>query len=473
MHMAMQTWFVVRGGNEEGPYSGTALKDMAATGKLKPTDLVRRGDVETARPASQIKGLFPTPSEAAAVKSGPRAGPSQGTSDDRLTPPARKPRKYLLIGAGVFAGLLVTCLVCAGIGSLVGNRGGSGKHADDGNPSKALPAQPGQTGDRADSTKAGADPSKVDYAYDFAKDDYETIPVGAKKETRKQVIDKGGPPLQGKPETAEGYVDSSGKFVRHGVSTAWYDRAESSKLQEEKYLHGKLHGIMTGYAQNGNKVFEFPFVHGKKHGVMKGWFDKGEQEYEIGFIDGKQHGPTRYWHKSGRTNYTATYRDGLRHGEYVSYADGSFKGYDGKNYDPFEFKHGTYQNGVPVGEWRFGYISDTRLGYFVEAKTGKWNGGLIRQFVARVQLHMLEKYPTHMLVFDPQGGVANAFADSPEAFFEVFGRPASDTRDLEQSSAPPNLRDKYRKWRYDLKDGSMNFRVAPTQDGKILIKSGR
>ncbi len=56
--MAQQQWFVVRGGKETGPYSGTQLKDMAATGKLKPTDQVRRADVETARPASAIKGLF-------------------------------------------------------------------------------------------------------------------------------------------------------------------------------------------------------------------------------------------------------------------------------------------------------------------------------------------------------------------------------------------------------------------------------
>jgi hypothetical protein len=38
--MAGQTWFVVRGGKEEGPFTGTALKDMAASGKLLPTDQV-------------------------------------------------------------------------------------------------------------------------------------------------------------------------------------------------------------------------------------------------------------------------------------------------------------------------------------------------------------------------------------------------------------------------------------------------
>lgn len=470
--MAQQQWFVVRGEREEGPFSGTVLKDMASSGKLQPTDMVRRGDVETARPASQIKGLFVPATAGSQQTERARSEPPTEAGNTTPTPRHRSSRKYLLIGGIALSSLLGMCVILAVIGTLLGNRGGNTKQ-DGKQPRQSADVTAKQGDDGAGPMKADVDLSKVDYSYDFSKDDYASVPDGFKKETRKQVIDKGGPPLQGKPETAEGYVDSTGKFVRHGLTVAWYDKAESDKLQEEKYLHGQLHGVMVGYAQNGKKLFEFPFVHDKKHGVMKGWFDNGQQEYEIGFIDGKQHGPTRYWHKSGRTNYTATYRDGVRHGEYVSCADGSYKGYDGKNYDLFEFKRGTYQNGVPVGEWKFGYISDTRLGYFVEAKPGKWNGGTIRQFVARMQLYMLEKFPNHMLVFDPQSGVANAFADSPEAFFEVFGRPASETQDLEKSTAPPNLREKYRKWRYDMKDGSLNFRVAPTQDGKLAIRSGR
>ncbi len=106
--MAQQTWFVVRGGKEEGPYTGTALKDMAASGKLRPGDLVRRADVETARPASQIKGLFTGGGAAEPLPPNPPA--------DRGTAPAPTSKKRLVIVAAV-AGALV--LLCGGVGVLV------------------------------------------------------------------------------------------------------------------------------------------------------------------------------------------------------------------------------------------------------------------------------------------------------------------------------------------------------------------
>ncbi len=51
-------WFVVRQGKEAGPYSGQQLKDLAASGRLQRTDLVRREDQTKAVPAQRISGLF-------------------------------------------------------------------------------------------------------------------------------------------------------------------------------------------------------------------------------------------------------------------------------------------------------------------------------------------------------------------------------------------------------------------------------
>lgn len=107
--MAAQTWFVVRGGKEEGPYSSTALKDMAAGGRLKPTDLVRRSDVETARPAGQIKGLFPADGGTGAAQT-PKPSPGEPSE----VSPASK--KRLVIVAAVGGGLLLLC--CGGLGVL-------------------------------------------------------------------------------------------------------------------------------------------------------------------------------------------------------------------------------------------------------------------------------------------------------------------------------------------------------------------
>lgn len=106
--MAQQTWFIVRGDKEEGPYTGTVLKDMATSGKLKPSDLIRRADVETARPASQIKGLFTGGDAAEALPPKPPA--------DRGTAPAPASRKRLVIVAAVTGALV---LFCGGVGVLV------------------------------------------------------------------------------------------------------------------------------------------------------------------------------------------------------------------------------------------------------------------------------------------------------------------------------------------------------------------
>ncbi|HMP59478.1 MAG TPA: DUF4339 domain-containing protein [Gemmatales bacterium] len=60
-----QNWFVIRGNNEQGPLTAQRLKEMAANGQLRPTDKVRREDMERPKQASEVKGLFPPPTEAA------------------------------------------------------------------------------------------------------------------------------------------------------------------------------------------------------------------------------------------------------------------------------------------------------------------------------------------------------------------------------------------------------------------------
>mgnify|MGYP001419291560 CR=1 FL=1 len=111
--MAQQTWFIVRGEKEEGPYTGTVLKEMASSGKLKPTDMVRRGDVESARTANQIKGLFPAAGsqEVASVPDKTPDHPHQPTSK----------RKWLVISVAVAAVLLLSCAGLFGLGLFLMN----------------------------------------------------------------------------------------------------------------------------------------------------------------------------------------------------------------------------------------------------------------------------------------------------------------------------------------------------------------
>ncbi len=110
--MAEQTWFVVRDGREEGPYSGTALKEMAASGKLRPDDQVRRGDVETVRRAKDIKGLFPAPPPSPADPDRPARKSGDGDEAQRA---AAKRKKVVLLASGVG---LCFVMCCGGFGAL-------------------------------------------------------------------------------------------------------------------------------------------------------------------------------------------------------------------------------------------------------------------------------------------------------------------------------------------------------------------
>jgi hypothetical protein len=57
----LQQWFVIRGGQQYGPFSPRRLRELAASGKIMPDDLLRRADMDRATPARRINGLFPPP----------------------------------------------------------------------------------------------------------------------------------------------------------------------------------------------------------------------------------------------------------------------------------------------------------------------------------------------------------------------------------------------------------------------------
>jgi hypothetical protein len=54
----MAKWFYTTDGQPAGPIDSAALKQLATTGRLKPTDKVRREDLQEWYEAKQVKGLF-------------------------------------------------------------------------------------------------------------------------------------------------------------------------------------------------------------------------------------------------------------------------------------------------------------------------------------------------------------------------------------------------------------------------------
>lgn len=70
-------WFVGKGSERSGPFSAEVLREMAAGGRLAPTDLVWREGMSAWAPATSVPGLFVTsrPIAASSLSDNPYAAP--------------------------------------------------------------------------------------------------------------------------------------------------------------------------------------------------------------------------------------------------------------------------------------------------------------------------------------------------------------------------------------------------------------
>lgn len=69
------SWYVEKRGRQLGPFTGPQLKELAATGRLEPGDLVRRADSSKTVPAGEVRGLYLVP-DPGPVPCGPPLPPS-------------------------------------------------------------------------------------------------------------------------------------------------------------------------------------------------------------------------------------------------------------------------------------------------------------------------------------------------------------------------------------------------------------
>lgn len=65
------SWYIERQGKQYGPYPVARLKELAASGRLRRTDLVRREDQANPMAAGKVKGLFSEADKAARSSASP------------------------------------------------------------------------------------------------------------------------------------------------------------------------------------------------------------------------------------------------------------------------------------------------------------------------------------------------------------------------------------------------------------------
>lgn len=483
-----------------GPVAAMELQSLAKSGRLSPTDMVFMEDMDKWVQANQVTWLFPTsrPSLPEALPIAtvlPEALPVARTVSAALpTPLWFRPTLAGLVVVVAVSGVIYTLIKLSGSPNSVvknttfNNADAMHPKSESAKVSDQVPSlstgTPG-TSKPMDQPSGVPDFAQVDYAFDFTKDDYESIPAGAKRHTRKQVIDKGDESLLGKTETENGYIDSAGKFVTHGSFITWRDKAETEKLREGKELHGKLHGVMTFYHQNGKKLWDMPFVQNKKHGIVRTWHSNGRLSAEEMYFEGHLHGVSKVWHENGKLEFENTWVNGKKHGPHKQWSDDGTpkKAYNyrndalhglciayakdaqGKLYEATRCR--VEQNRL-VGKATFGYWSGSGQVYYVDVTEGRWKGGRIEEFIAKMQYGI--EGTEYAGQFLPRENIATFEAPSQESFFDFFGSPVQDQPHPDVFGKPPQIQRLVRRWVYQCLDGPLVLKAQiSNQSGKVVV----
>jgi antitoxin component YwqK of YwqJK toxin-antitoxin module len=168
--------------------------------------------------------------------------------------------------------------------------------------------------------------NKVDYSYDFSKDDYRSIPPGATKKTRKYIArGDSDDTFNGKYAEDDGYATSSGKFINHGKATTWYDEARTKKHSIGWFLDNKMHGNVTVWYENGAKMYEYAVVKGEEHGLRRRWAANGQLTGEGYFYHDKKHGVFKAWRENGTLSCVTTWVNGVKEGPCTEYYENGNK----------------------------------------------------------------------------------------------------------------------------------------------------
>lgn len=112
-------------------------------------------------------------------------------------------------------------------------------------------------------------------------------------------------------------VDQFDEGWPHGVSRIYSTQVNPPLLISEEYFkHGRRHGPMRQWADNGQLIDEIEFVNGVRHGTAREWSDNGILIFEGHYQDGKLHGQFRRWHgNTGRISFEAHHVNGVLHGQ--------------------------------------------------------------------------------------------------------------------------------------------------------------
>lgn len=286
--MADHQWHVARDKKKSGPFTSAQLRQMAADGRLLPTDMILKAGSQKWVPAKDVKGLFAQAASTAPPPPPPLPQASAAGSDETTPAPASTRRRPGIpiwawaTGGGVALVVVVVVLVLVVfLGGKPTNTGSSSAVASDGKDRQT-------PGDKAKSTRDRGPAAEF-----FApKVEYAKGPKGQPLKEYKEV-------QEGKPVVFTAFVIDNGNRIPHG-KFARFDPSGKRKLSETWYFDGKAHGPYIAWHPNGKLSKQGGHKEGFRHGLYKEWYDSGELSYQYSFVDGERHGTFTDWSEDGK-----------------------------------------------------------------------------------------------------------------------------------------------------------------------------
>jgi antitoxin component YwqK of YwqJK toxin-antitoxin module len=131
----------------------------------------------------------------------------------------------------------------------------------------------------------------------------------------------------------EGYRNSQGEFVPHGLTSTWYESGlkwteitfrdgikhgpqrkwynTGAEWSNSGYDNGIEHGVWIAYHPNGEKAREMHMDHGVRDGAYIEYHPNGRKSTEVMFVKGMRQGISKAYDEDGSVVMITDYIDGV------------------------------------------------------------------------------------------------------------------------------------------------------------------
>lgn len=192
-----------------------------------------------------------------------------------------------------------------------------------------------------------------------------------------------------KKQTSTGFFYFQGLTINSifvGEMKIYYDQALTKIFRIAHYKHGKAHGPVQEYAENGTLMHDGSYRNDRKHGLFRYYFEDGMLKEEINYKTDIRDGPTKIYYPNGQINLDASYSNDVLNGPMKMYTPNGLIAWQGEFVNgvvqghakamlfecDYEYYEGSFMRSRPIRDnGTHGVITD----FSGIARPGKWADG--------------------------------------------------------------------------------------------------